>query len=418
MKKKTLFALAGGTVFTGLMAGVILWSSSNPSEFKPAPEVIFPQKINQSVFLPKGPGVVISYVDYETVGHERLKMRSESFWDETQDSVVETASYYRNGYMKDSKKVFPSDEGVTPIVRRQATYSPGGQFTSHVVNRKDGTCERNGALLASGNYQSRFFYADGKSLKRERVFYPTQSDASGYRLDTEKVLRLNGSVEHEVFRVEASYYKRVFGLEGEKLASFQMNYDTGLNGEIYDKKTRKLLVTFKSNPYESGYSAGYYKAGVLFQTRHSRGYSITDSFYDAEGDKILYQQYWKVTPGTEKKPSETVLYEIHEYNADRQVARILEVEKGKVVRIKSPVDEKLVQVKYLDDNGYLNRTEVKKGREVISVGFAAEGAEKENFDPSWTTRSTPVDIETYSFKDPGSPPWLYDYEDINFKGLI
>lgn len=393
------------------------WNARSISEFRPAPSAVFPQKTLQTVHLPENKGIYIAYVDYQMINGRRIKTASTSYWTQVQDSVVETASYYLNGFMKESQKVFPAKEGQAPVIRRHATYSDDGYFTSHAVNRKDGTCERIGQRLTSGDYNSRYFFADGVSLKRDRVFNPTSSDPSGYRLSTEKVMRIDGSLEHEVFMIASSYYKRIFNEKGMRIASFEMSFSTGLNGEVYDKMSGTLLVSFKSNPYQSGFDAEYFKNGAHLQTRNSRGYSVTDTFYSADGQSIAYQQFWKLVPGNVGEAPKPELSEIHVYDKNNQVVKIFEVEKGKVVRVKTSIDKQLVLVKYLDENGFVLRSETKKGNEVVAFNIADTHSERESVQASWLERITPIDVEALTFKDPSSPPWLYDYEDTRYKGL-
>ncbi len=416
--KKILVSISALSAYALCFFGYQMWTSQFQTGFKPAPDAVFPQKSSQSVHLPRDKGIYIAYVNYKTIDNRRIKTTSTSYWNEVQDNVVETANYYLNGFMKESQKIFPSGEGETQVVRRHATYSDDGYFTYHKVNRKNGTCERIGQKLVSGDYNTRYFFEDGVNIKRDRLFNPTQADPSGYRLSTEKVMRINGSLEQEVFMVESSYYKRVFNQDGLRVASFEMSFSTGLNGEIYDKKTGKLLVSFKSNPYQSGFSAEYFKGGERIQSRNSRGYSYTDTFYAEDGNNIVYQQFWIMAPGKIGEPHKPVLREIHAYNKEKQVAKIYSVEDGKVVRVSTPIDKQLILVKYLDPDGLVLRSETKKGNEVVAFDIPDVPKEREVIDNSWLQRITPVDVETYTFRDADSPPWLYDYEDTRFKGLI
>lgn len=415
---KKLFLCAG--VISGCALsffGYQSWNNaSHTGEFKSAPVAVFPQKTLQTVHLPENKGIFIAYVDYKMIDGRRIKTASTSYWTEVQDSVIETASYYSNGFMKESQKAFPSSDGEAPLIRRHATYSDDGYFTSQTVNRKDGTCERIGQRLTSGDYSSRYFYADGKSLKRDRLFNPTAADPSGYRLNSEKVLRVNGSLEHEIFLLGDSYVKRVFNEEGKRVESFEMSFSSGLSGQLYDQ-SGYLLVSFKSNPYQSGFEAEFYKGNKRIQSRNSRGYSFTDTYYGEDDQQIVYQQFWRMIPGEVGEAPKPELKEIHVYK-ENQVAKIFEVEKGQIVRVKTTIDKQLVLVKYLDEKGFVVRSETKKGNEVVAFDIPDVVSEQEQIASSWLERITPVDVEAYTFKDPGSPPWLYDYEDTRYKGVI
>ena len=61
--KKTLVSISALSACALGIFSYQMWASQFKTEFKPAPEAVFPQKSLQSVHLPKDKGIYIAYVD-------------------------------------------------------------------------------------------------------------------------------------------------------------------------------------------------------------------------------------------------------------------------------------------------------------------------------------------------------------------
>lgn len=380
----------------------------------------FPQRIPQSVFLHRNnEGRIISYVDYGTAGNARFKTKSQTFYNDANDNVVETATYRPSGTAIQSEKVYPSLDGKPPVRRRLAFYDlDGTTFLSHEVNRKDGTRERFGKRYGV-QYRSQYYYADGVTLRRDRNFYPTGREVVNYVLDSERLLRKDGTVESETYRIADHYYKKVFDPNGLRLAALQMTPGAGLSGEIYAADGKTLLAVVKDQPMESGYVATFYRSDkTQAQVRRVRGSMITDTYFAEDGERILFQQVWRKFENHESKSVSFKLQQLVEFDQNNNELRTFNIEDGKFSTAVSKIEPGKILVEYFDKEGDVYKTETKRGSEVVAFDIFDESVPNRRFDAHWFVMSTPVKIEEIQFTDPGSPPWIYDYEDNKNRDLI
>ncbi len=426
--------LAAGGLFFYLQIG-----SSSDSEISELTAVEpFPQRTNQTVLIPRHDGQVIGYFDYDKVGHLRIKRSGKIFYDEKNDNVVEITAYRADGTMERSEKVFPASDLTKELKRRRlALFDLDGiTFLRHEVYNRVGQAVRLGMRQPDRQYRIRYYYSDGKTVHRDRYFTPYPGSkhqyiglpagtkiedpsllSQKYILEKERVLRTDGSVQSEIYRIGESFYKRFYNAGGKRIAIFSRNIGGELNGEIYSNDAKTLLVSFTKN--DSSMMAYFRREnGSYSQSRKSYGKKIVDTFYGVTTNLPQYEQTWIVS-GTDKENGEReyTLSQITEFGGDQSVSRTITFKNGKPYSVSYPLPNSTFLFKYIDEQGYVLRTETKRGREVIAFTMPDEKTQQEKFFASWLVRSNPVEVDSVRFEESSSPPWIYDYDDSKFKNL-
>lgn len=428
MKMSRIFAfivivcLSGGLYF-------FLGSSSDLNEDN------FPNQHRQTVLIPRHDDQVIVYYDYDTQGHVRIKRQGKIFYDERSDNVVETTLYREDGTMDRSEKVFPIlDSHGQPVYRRLALFDLNGvTFLRHEVYDNEGTLVRLGMRLPDHQYRIRYYYANGKTLLRDRYFTPYPGSKhqyiglpvgskiedpslllQKYQLEKERVFRTDGSLQSEIHRVGEGYHKRFFNASGKRVAVFSRAIGGEINGEIYTDDASVLLVTFSKN--DEKLLAYFHRAnGSFSQSRKIYGNRLIDTYYGGTHNRPVFEQHW-IGSKNESGKLKYALSHILEFGGDQSVSRTITFQSNKPYSV-IYAQNSATLFKYIDEQGYVLRTETKRGSEVIAFSMPDEHTQKENIFQSWLVRSTPVNVDSVCFEDSSSPPWIYDYDDSKFKNL-
>lgn len=396
----------------------------------------FPNQHKQTVLIPRHDGQVIAYYDYDRQGHVRIKRQGKIFYDEKNDNVVETTTYRSDGTMDRSDKVFPllSEQGQTAYRRLALFDLDGVTFLRHEVYGKEGSLVRLGMRLPDKQYRIRYYYANGKTLLRDRHFTPYPGSKhryvglpvgskiedprlllQKYVLDNERTFRTDGSLQTEIYRLQESFYKRFFNTKGKRIAIFSREVGGTMNGEIYTDDARLLRVTF-SRKDDSLQAYFRRENGSYSQVRKVHGNRMIDTYYGGTPNRPVYEQHWLKSKKKNGEPEYTLSH-ILEFGDDLSVSRTITFQNGEPYSVIYAQPNSTTLFKYVDEQGYVLRTETKRGREVISFTMPDEQTEQETIFQSWLVRSAPVDVDSVRFEDPSSPPWIYDYDDSKFKDL-
>jgi hypothetical protein len=165
----------------------------------------------------------IEYVDGSTEqvsywGDNNLRRMSIKYFKEeeedNQDSgAASTAKPNRNKKLK-SKATFD--------------HRTGKLYTSHQVYRLDGTLERTGELLSDGRYQTSYYWSDGKTLSRQRIFSQSRT------FESEQIFREDGSLFADVVQGQSDQREIVlYWPNGALQANYSSNLVNGTRGTYY-----------------------------------------------------------------------------------------------------------------------------------------------------------------------------------------
>lgn len=392
---------------------------------QPPPES-YPNKLLIDLRLPSD-GRDFELVRHYFSGNARLRKDSFTLWSEKFHSVMEYRSYAKDERKTCSEKRFPPanfnlenafkkypdhscgearsapDQKDLGILRRLALYDLDGQsFVKHEVRRKDGTLERIGERQRDGRYHIQYYYRDGVTLHRDRYFIrqnqvikldPFNTDPAltayyqkkQYKLSFERVFRNDGSTpESQVVLVDGGYAKSLFNEKGERIAT--VNQDDGVykNGDVYSADGKTLLASYTYSPWIS--EERYFRAdGSLEEVRVLYMGTTESRIFDPSGQRVLYKQVWRDRPESISGVARSILSRVHIYDDTS----------GKEILIRM----------------------VNDGTSIDEVSFIGSQPDSSllslanSMDPTRFKKSQRVKIDTYEFRDPSSPAWIYDYED-------
>jgi antitoxin component YwqK of YwqJK toxin-antitoxin module len=212
-------------------------------------------------------------------------------------------------------------------VKSKATFDhqTGKYYTSHQVYRLDGTLERAGELLTDGRYQTSYYWSDGKTLSRQRLFNPNRVFLS------EKLFREDGSILADVVQAQSNQREIVlYWPNGARQANYSTNLVNGARGVFYGEDGVTIVCEFYRS-YWLAEELYLNSAGKVWQQRltYSGNGSQTINLYAADGS-LAAVQMWKLRPASNGKPAYKLLSSIALYRNSDKPYRIITATNGKL----------------------------------------------------------------------------------------
>jgi hypothetical protein len=416
----------------------------------------FPDKLTHELHLPNN-GKVWEMVRHHFQNGNRIRKDSFAIWDQSNDSVVEYASFREDESVWCSEKRYSEtfinflasaadhnypeyrcgenapvvDSKDLGILRRIAKFDTDNvSFLSHEVRRKDGSLERKGFKERDGRYHIQYFFPDGITVQRDRYFvrrlpvwrgnWKNLSESQRfalqnyqYKLSFERVYQVGGILtESEIVLVDGNYHKNIFNKDGVRVATIAQGDGITQSGDVYSGDGKVLLASYSRSPWMS--EEQYFRPdGSLKEARLFYMGSNESRFFDENGQKVLYKQVWRNRPASGDSQARSILSRVHVYDyASKQEILIRMTNDGsKMSEVTFGISSLTSVVKTLNDEGLVVKTEVKTSGQTNSVEEPAIPDEKLVFDQHLFAKSEQVQFETFKFQDPDSPAWIYDYED-------
>jgi hypothetical protein len=316
---------------------------------------------------------------------------------EYRDGAQEEVHFRADGTRSDSVRFFGPDNEGKRRVKSRATYDASGKlFATHDVYRFDGTLERQGHLLADGTYEHRYFFDDGKTVERIRLFDKAKQFGS------ENLYRLDGTLATQMSRIGSELQVKQYD-SGQNLTARYAVSVLGLQGELLNADG-SVRARFLENKYAS--EAEYFNSkGVLVQRLSRTIGSFGIVALDGNG---LFRQTWREV----RSPDGTaalVLRRVEEWRADRTKVRTIQMSKDGLKPIAVEYDQR--------DQSTLIKTLADDGKTVVSVAKKSRAG-----DTLWSRHSSnqsekfigermkmPEQTALPSVRYVG-PPRIYDYD--------
>ena len=260
------------------------------------------------------------------------------------------------------------------VVKSKATYDRSGTlYTSHQVYRPDGTLERTGELLSDRRYQTSYYWANGKTLSRQRIFNQNRAFVS------EKLFREDGTLLADVVQAQSDQREIVlYWPNGNRQANYSSNLVNGARGAFYAEDGITLICEFYRS-YWASEEIYYNSAGKVWQTRLT--YSGTGSqtiTLLGDGGTPVAEQVWKLRPSIGGKPAYKLLGSLSLFrNGESKPYRTISATNGKL-------------------DGINEAGQDTSGQQVLDPSFLVEPTSSPIPEPNLTER--------------GAPRMIYDYE--------
>ncbi len=256
------------------------------------------------------------------------------------DGSSEQITYWGdNNLRRASVKYFQDDNSQQAAsnqnkrVKSKASFDhrTGQLYTSHQVYRLDGTLERSGELLSDGRYQTSYYWSDGKTLSRQRIFNQSRVYVS------EKIFREDGSLLADVVQGQSDQREIVlYWPNGARQANYSSNLVNGARGTYYAEDGVTVVCEFYRS-YWAVEEVYYNTAGQIWQKRlaYPGNGSMTISLFAADGTTpassstasgtanasggntagpLVAVQFWKMRPSYDGKPAYKALSSVALYS--------------------------------------------------------------------------------------------------------
>ncbi|CAN5318309.1 hypothetical protein BH11CYA1_BH11CYA1_43080 [soil metagenome] len=259
------------------------------------------------------------------------------------------------------------------IIKSKANYDHSGTlYTSHQVYRTDGGLERTGELLSDGRYQTSYFWGDGKTIARQRIFNQSRVFVS------EKLFREDGSLLADIVQAQSDQREIVlYWPNGARQAIYSSNLVNGSRGAFYGEDGVTLNCEFYRS-YWASEEIYYNSAGKVWQTRLAYSGTGSQTITLISDGKPIAEQVWKLRPSIGGKPAYKLLASLSLFHNDE----------AKPYRTISATNGKL--------DGINEAGQDANGQQVVDPALMVEPASSPIPDPSFTER--------------GAPKMVYDYE--------
>lgn len=321
-------------------------------------------------------------------------------------SVVVSSIEY---YPKDNKPTDPHT--VRGVKRADAKFDKDGvTYTYHAVYRPDGTLERLGQLLqAGGSYVSTYYFEDGKTPSRERVFDGLK------RYTSEKIYRRDGSLLASIYSKAGDYAKTetsLYRADGTLYANFTRDPIDGEKGHVFAPDGTSMILEYVFDYY--GLQEIYLDTkGNLIQNRDGNrmGGLLTVRSYRSVNGKMLmdYRQRWTLTQtiGPEAGKHRLLRVEYFDFAASRTCEIQMDVSGRVVTAVTCPEKDGTSKVRHLTEDGVTIRSIDTVSRLGKVLSSQSGGGKKLEFPEQWFTNYRPTPLPEW--KDEGAPPPVYDY---------
>lgn len=373
----------------------------------------FPDKTQVVAYLPEAStGQSLRLIRFAADGRTRLS--GTIYWN---SGLIEDLAFSKN-VLVSSVEYYPEDDKendphtIRGQKRGEAKFAADGlTYVYHAVYRKDGTLERLGQLLASGNYRSVFYFDDGKAVERERIFDQLK------HYQQEKIYRRDGSLLASIYSKAGDYSKTetsIYRADGSLLADFVRDPIDGEKSHVYAEDGRTMLVEYVHDYY--GVQEIFLdKSGNLIQNRDGSrmGGLLTVRGYRLVNGKMLmeYRQRWTLTQtiGPDADKHRLLRVEYYDFVAKKSCEIQMDVAGTTPRSVTCAESDGTSTAQYLDGDGVtVKRTaRLSKSGRIISSRDLSEGARQLHFPGQWFENYRPTPLPEW--KDEGAPPPLYDY---------
>lgn len=317
---------------------------------------------------------------------------------EFRDGTREVIRYRPDRTVKERTRYLATIHGENGRVLSHATYAKDGvTFTRHDVYRRDGTLERSGKRERDGRYLTRYYYDDGVTVERFRVFSVLLEFVSErqYRRDGTELASVVVTTKGTELGVT------LYSPDGKKTAVFYRTI-IGEHGYVYHTDGDTILLEYASDPYFK--ASGHFDANKrLLQKRSSRFNRLTIAFLSKD-ERRTYNQIWS----DGEKPK---LRRVEESDfATGSALREIQMNKDgtKPAQVVYPQDNGGTMVRILDDNGNVVRIEWFDKEKVRRKWQDVTGVMPEVIPREALQEPEPAAPQP-KFKIYG-PPLVYDYE--------
>jgi antitoxin component YwqK of YwqJK toxin-antitoxin module len=324
MTRITICGIAA--IFFCSIAGLIFYLQAPPAQpdFAPGTTV--------RIFLPDHSSS--EKIRYERYAADRVSRTVTDI--EYVDGSSEQITYWGDNNLRRASVKYFQDDDSQPAASKQnkrvksrATFDhrTGQLYTSHQVYRLDGTLERTGELLSDGRYQTNYYWSDGKTLSRQRIFNQSRVYVS------EKIFREDGSLLADVVQGQSDQREIVlYWPNGARQANYSSNLVNGARGTFFAEDGVTVVCEFYRS-YWSVEEIYYNSNGQIWQKRLAyRGNgSMTISLFAADGTTpassstatansgntagtLVAVQFWKMRPTYDGKPAYKVLSSVALYS--------------------------------------------------------------------------------------------------------
>lgn len=345
-----------------------------------------------------------------------------------QDGVTRMSGtiYWNSGLIEDLKfsknvvvssiEYYPLDnkEGDAHVIRGSkraiSQFADGVTFTYHAVYRPDGTLERLGRLLqAGGSYQSTFYFEDGKTVSRERIF----DSLKHFR--QEKIYRRDGSLLASTYSKAGDFSKTetsLYRADGTLYADFTRDPIDGEKGHVYTLDGKSMILEYVRD-YYSLQEIFLDEHGNLIQNRDGSrmGGLLTVRGYTQMKGKMLmqYRQRWTLsqTIGPDANKHRLLRVEYFDFAAKVTCEIQMDVSGTTITAVSCPQKDGSALVQRLSADGTTVQSidRVSRAGKVIS---SLSGSNKTiSFPEQWLKDYRPTPLPEW--KDDEAPPPLYDF---------
>lgn len=255
---------------------------------------------------------------------------------------TQSAIFYRaDGITLDSvRDYYPSMDGVGArrLSDRRSYQSDGKTLSSEARFRQiDGSLQYDGRVLDSGDYLAVTYFEDGVTPETEVVTSATKLDAHQQPMVlSSKKWQIEDHRLRESDVLDTNTYMRqitLFDSDGIPTLS-KKDSESGVVGNTETAYfPGSVKVAMESSTNRSSTEATFFREDGTVNFKQSlTTYGVAVNFFDASGQRKMFQQYW-FTDDVNVKPAGTPrLWQISELNAAGETTREITFSKGVVSR--------------------------------------------------------------------------------------
>lgn len=368
--------------------------------------VQFPDKTQVVTYLPDASSEQsLKIIRFDADGYTRLD--GTIYW---KSGLIEDLKYRRDNTVASSLEYYAKNNGDGWNTRVQkcseSTFAADGlTYRTHKVYRRDGTLERTGEQL-SATYLSIYYFADGKTVQRERTF------DHKHRYRSEKIFREDGSILATIFSETSKPTETATTLyrpDGTMSAMFTKHPINGEHGEVFADDGSTVLVEYQRDYYNVQEIFRDAKGNLLQERDGSRmGGLLTVRHYRHSDQKMDYRQRWllRYTVGPEADNLTLRRVEYYDFTNNR-ACEISMTPAGDIIStVTCPEANGGSSIKILDSDGKTVKSIQHKTKSGTTKVETPRGLTV-TFDPAWFENRRPMSLP--NFEDVGAPPPVYDY---------
>ena len=329
--------------------------------------------------------------------------------------LIEDLTFTKN-IVVSSVEYYPLDDKVGDAhmirgaKRAVSKFADGVTYTYHAVYRPDGTLERVGKLLqAGGSYQSLFYFEDGKTVSRERIF----DGQKHFR--QEKIYRPDGSLVASIYSKAGDFNKTETALyrdDGTLYADFTRDPIDGEKGHVYTDDGKSMILEYVRD-YYSLQEIFLDPQGNLMQNRDGSrmGGLLTVRGYKSVNGKMLmqYRQRWTLsqTIGPEANKHRLLRVEYFDFAASQTCEIQMDVAGTTITSVTCQQKNGSATVQRLSSDGTTVQTIDRVSKSGKTISTVRGNGKTISFPDEWLKDYRPTPLPEW--KDTDAPPPVYDF---------